>query len=363
MGRWRKIGNATGASRAPAGTGSPVSPDRRFAVGSPSATPRRAGIAVAICAAALSVVPAATPPARAQALSGKPIRIVVPFAAGVSEVAARTVGQRLSERWAQPVIIDPRPGANGIIAAEIVVRAPADGYTLLAGVDGIHSINPHIYRKLPYKAEDFVPIARLVDAPLILITHPSLPVSSVKELVVIARAQPGKLDYSSPGLGNTGHLAGEMFGQMAGVKLVHVPYKGGAQGLTALLSGEVTLMFSNVGNSLQFAQQKRVRVLATTAAKRLRVLPELPTIAELGYPGYEAVTWTGLSAPVGTPREVIAKLGQEVGQILRQPDIADTFHKQGLEPGSGTPESFAREIQAESARYGALVKKINFRID
>lgn len=294
----------------------------------------------------------------------KPVRIVITFAGGAAEIYARVVGQRLNEIWGQPVIIDPRPGANGILATEIVARAAPDGYTLLAGVDGTHTINPSFYRKLPYDAvRDFAPISQIFLAPLIVVVHPSLPVKSMRELAAFARARPGQLTFSSPGTGNSGHLAGELFAIMAGVKLTHVPYKGGAQALVALMSGEVSLLFSNAGNSVPYLKTGKFRALAITTRERIAALRDLPTVAESGFPGFEAGTWTGFFAPAGTPREIVNRIARDVAQVVRRPDVREHMASQGLVAVGNTPEQFGEAMKAETARYAKLIRQLGIRAD
>lgn len=294
----------------------------------------------------------------------KPVRIVVTFAGGAAEIYSRIVGQHLHEMWGQPILVDPRPGANGIIATEIVARAPADGYTLLAGVDGTHTINPSFYRKLSYDAvRDFAPITQIFLAPLIVVVHPSLPVKTVKELAAFAKGRPGDITFASPGTANSGHLAGELFAVMAALKLTHVPYKGGAQALTALISGEVSLLFSNAANSVPFIKTGKFRALAITTRQRVASLPDLPTVAESGFPDYDAGTWTALFAPSRTPREIVAKIARDAAQVIRRPDVSEHMTRQGLVPVGNTPEEFAAIMKTESARYANLIWRLGIRAD
>src|SRR5262245_11655669 len=263
--------------------------------------------------------------AAAQSWPAKPVRLLVPFPPGGGvDFAARIVGKHLADRLGQQVVVENRAGANGIIALEALKNAPADGYTLCAASNGPLVINPSIYLKLPYDpVRDFVAIGRMVDFPLLLVTHPSLPAVSVGEFIALAKAKPGVLTYSSPGIGNGSHLAVELLGSMANVNLLHVPYKGTAPAATALLAGEVVFTMSSIPTVLPHIRAGKLRALAVGNATRLPALQEFPTIAESGVPGYEAFSWAGLIAPAGTPREVVVRLNREIGQILRQKDIVE----------------------------------------
>jgi tripartite-type tricarboxylate transporter receptor subunit TctC len=295
----------------------------------------------------------------------KPVRIVVTFGGGgAAEIYSRLIGQHLTEMWGQQVLADPRPGANGIIATEIVARAPADGYTLLAGVDGTHTINPSFYRKLPYDAvRDFVPLTQMFLAPFIISVHPSMPVKNMKELAAFARARPGEVTFGSAGHGNAGHLAGELFAAMAGIKLTHVPYKGGAPAMTALLSGEIPLLFGNAANAMPLIGSGRLRAIAVSTKQRLPVLPNIPTIAESGFPAFEAGTWTGLFAPARTPPEIVAKIARDAAQVIRRSDVREHMQRAGLIPVGNTPQEFAAVMKVEAARYAELIHKLGIRAD
>jgi tripartite-type tricarboxylate transporter receptor subunit TctC len=295
----------------------------------------------------------------------KPVRIVVTFGGGgAAEIYSRLIGQHLTEMWGPAVLADPRPGANGIIAAEIVARAPADGYTLLAGVDGTHTINPSFYRKLPYDAvRDFAPITQMFLAPLVVSVHPSMSVRNMKELAAFARARPGDVTFSSAGHGNAGHLAGELFAAMAGIKLTHVPYKGGALAMTALVSGEVPVLFGNAANAMPLIGSGKLRALAVTTKQRMSSLPDLPTVAESGFPSYEAATWTGLFAPARTPPDIVAKIARDAAQVIRRQDVREHMTRAGLIPVGNTPEEFTALMKAEAARYAALIQKLGIRAD
>jgi tripartite-type tricarboxylate transporter receptor subunit TctC len=308
----------------------------------------------------LSFVLAACIPlaAGAQAWPAKPIRMLVPFPPGGGvDFAARIVGRHLAERLGQPVLIENRSGANGIIALEALKQAAPDGYTICAVSNGPLVINPGLYLKLPYDPlRDFVAVGRMVNFPLLLVTHPSLPATSVAEFIALAKARPGTLTYSSPGIGNGSHLAVELFASMAGVSLVHVPYKGTAPAATALLAGEVMFTISSIPTVLQQVRAGRLRALGVGNAQRLPALPEFATIAESGLPGYEAFSWAGLIAPAGTPPEVVARLNRETARVLRQKEIVEQLASDGALAAPDTPEEFSAYIRAELAKWAAIVQ-------
>jgi tripartite-type tricarboxylate transporter receptor subunit TctC len=296
--------------------------------------------------------------AAAQSWPAKPVRMLVPFPPGGGvDFAARIVGRHLAERLGQPVVVENRAGANGIIALEALKLAAPDGYTIAAASNGPLVINPSMYLKLPYDPlRDFTAIGRLVDFPLLLVAHPSVPVKSVAELIALAKAKPGTLTYSTPGIGNGGHLSTELFASMAGVSLLHVPYKGTAPAVTALLAGEVSLSLSSIPTVLPHIRAGRLRALAVGNAARLPSLPEIPTIAESGVPGYEAFSWAGLIAPAGTPREVVARLNRDLVQVLGQKELAEQLANDGALPRPSTPEELSAYIKTELAKWAAIVQ-------
>jgi len=276
---------------------------------------------------------------------------------------ARLVGKRLGETLGQPVVVDNRPGAGGVVGAELAAKAPPDGYTLFLGGVGSHAINPNLIENLPYDPiRDFAPVELLAQAPLVLVVHPSVPVRDVAELVVYARSNPGRLNFASNGNGSSSQLAAVMFESMAGIDMVHVPYKGLSPALTDLLSGQVQLMFSSVVAIVPHVKAGKVRGLATTGAKRLALLPELPTIAESGFPGYEASSWYGILAPAGTPRDIVTKLNAELSTALEQPEVRKSLLAEGAEPAGGTPEQFAAHIRAEKERLGKIIRDAKIRL-
>ena len=310
----------------------------------------------ATAAVALSL--ACTSPATlSQTYPTKTVRVVVPFApAGSTDVTARVVAQKLTDAWRQQVIVDNRAGAGGNIGAELVAKAAPDGYTLLLATTGVMAINHRLYRNLPYDAlRDFAPITQIGALPLILIVHPSLPARSVKELIAIAKARPGQLSYASSGVGSATHMTTELFRMMAGIDIVHVPYKGSGQAMVDLIGGQVALAFDQITSSQPQVEAGKLRALAVTSAKRFPSVPKLPTVAEAGLPGYESVSWNGLAAPANTPRDIIHRVQAEVGRALQAPDIKERFFKDGIEGVASTPEQFTAHIRAERAKWEKVV--------
>jgi len=304
-------------------------------------------------------------PACAQAYPTKPIRLVVPFPPGGSlDVVARAIGQKLTEAWGQPVVIDNRPGAGGNIGADLVAKSAPDGYTILEGALSTHAVNVSLYRKMPYDPiKDFAPITLVATTPNVLVLSPTLPVNSVSELVAYAKAHPRALSFGSGSNGSAGHLAGELFKAEAGVDMVHIPYKGGAPALQALLAGDTQLMFDNLANSTPQLKAGRLKALAVTTATRSALIPELPTLAETGLPGFDIYTWWGFMAPAGTPKEIIAKWNAEVTRILATPEMKAFFAQQGAEPAPTTPEQFAALIRSEIPKYAKIVKDSGAKVD
>ena len=299
----------------------------------------------------------------AQTYPAKPIRIVVGFPpGGGNDIIARMVGAKMQETWGQPVVIDNKPGANSIIAAEFVAKSAPDGYTLLVNATGGMSVNPVLYAKLPYDSlKDFVAISMVGSFPLVLVVHPSVPANSVQELVAYAKANPGKLNYSS---GSTAfQVASEMFKQMTGTDLRHIPYKGSAASITAVIAGDVQMTIVDTPPLVPQINAGRVKALAVTSAKRASAMSGLPTIAESGVPGYEMVLWIGVFAPAGTPRDVAGKLNAEVVRIVRLPEIREKLDAMGVEPLGNTQEQMAEWIRREIARYGPVVKAANIKAE
>jgi len=287
----------------------------------------------------------------------KQIRVIVPFpAGGPTDAIARAIGQKLSETWGQPVIVDNRPGAGGNIGTELAAKSPADGYTLFIGTVA-NAINQSLFAKLPFDfVRDFAPVTQNYVTGLILAVHPSLPAHSVKELIAIAKAHPGQLSYSSSGVGGTPHLAGELFNSMAGVKMVHVPYKGSAPAMADLLGGHIQLTFDNMLTVLPQVKAGKLRGLAVTMTTRSPLAPELPTVAEAGLKGFEVKSWNGVVVPTGTPKEIIARLNGEIVRILRQPDLREKFLVQGVELVPTTPEEFGAFIKQDIAKWAKVIQ-------
>jgi len=310
---------------------------------------------VALCAAAAG--------ACAQAYPTKPIRMVVGFPpGGGNDIIARMVGSKMQEAWGEPVLIDNKPGANSIIAAEYVAKSAPDGYTLLVNATGGMSVNPVLYAKLPYDPlKDFVPISMVGIFPLVLVVHPSLPAGSVTELVAYARANPGKLDYSA---GSTAfQVATEMLKQMTGTDIRHIPYKGSAAAIAAVIAGDVQMTIVDTPPLAAQIKAGKVKALGVTSAKRAASMAELPTVAESGVPGYEMVLWIGVFAPAGAPREIVSKLNAEIVRIVRLPDIRAEFAGMGVDPVGNTSEQMAEWIRREIARFGPVVKAANIQAE
>jgi len=303
--------------------------------------------------------------ASAQAYPVKPIRIVVPFPpGGATDILARDVAQKLTEAWGQQVIVDNRPGAGGNIGSELVAHSAPDGYTLEMGTVGTHAINASLYAKMPYDhVKDFAPVILVAGVPNVLVVNNAVPANSVAELIAYAKANPGKLNFASSGNGTSIHLSGELFKVMAGVQMTHIPYKGSAPALQDLLGGQVQLMFDNLPPSLPQIKAGKVRALAVTSLTRAPALPDVPTIAESGLPGFEASSWFGILAPAGTPPAIVAKLNAEIAKWLATPEAKEKLAKQGANAAGGTPEDFAKHIAAETAKWAKVVKDSGAKID
>lgn len=297
-------------------------------------------------------------PGRAEdAYPDKPIRLIVASAiGGASDIVARIVGEKLQQQLGQSVLVEAKPGANGNLAAEFVARAPADGYTLMMGTIGVMAINPFMYKNVRFDPmKDFTPVARLVSFSNLLVVHPSIPVKSVAELIAYAKAHPGRLRYGSPGSGGSPHMAMVVFGQMAGLDLVHVPYKGAAPALNDLMGGHIDMAFSDPLLTLQHARAGKVRALAVSGSKRLASDPGIPTVAEAGVPGYAVSGWLGIVGPAGTPTDRVAKLNVALNNALAMPDVRTKLEAQGSEILPGTSEEFDRFLHAEHDRWKKVV--------
>ena len=308
--------------------------------------------------------PARQPQGGEQTYPSRPIRYIVPQApGGSSDTLARALVQRLGDSLGQQVVVDNRPGATGIIGAEIAARANPDGYTVIQ-VATSHATNPAMQARLPFDAaRDFAPIALLSQQPNLWIVHPSLPVKSIKELIAYAKSKPGQLNFASSGTGGSQHLAGELLKAMTGIEMVHIPYKGSPPALTDLLGGRVLLMSSTMPPALPHIKTGRVRVLAVTSAKRSPALPEAPTVAEAGVPGYEAIAWQGLLAPAGAPRTIITRLNGELLKILSQSDVRNKLTELGYETIGSSPEEFTMYIKTEITKWAKGIKSVGIRAD
>jgi tripartite-type tricarboxylate transporter receptor subunit TctC len=293
-----------------------------------------------------------------------PLKLIVPFPpGGGADAIARNISQKLTEALGQPVVIDNRAGAGGIIGLDAASKAAPDGYTLLMAPSGPMVIHPSLHAKLSYNpSKDFAPISQITTTPLILVVHPSLPVKSVKALIQLAKASPGTLNFASVGKGGSSHLAAEMFMMMTAINMVHVPYKGLTPALTALLSGEVQVMFSGMTMVPQVRSGK-LRPLGVTSAKRSSALPEVPTIAESGVPGYETATWYGMLAPAGTPPAIIERLNREIVKILGVPELRARLAFEGADPVGNSPEEFAEYIRLELARWARTIKQAGIQLE
>jgi len=301
----------------------------------------------------------------AQAYPGKPVRIIVPYSAGGgTDIVARAVGQKLSEAWGQSVIVDNRAGASGMIGAEAVAKAPADGYTLLMATPPEVAVNQHLYGKIGYRPErDFAPITLVAVTPLVIAVHPGVPARNIQELVALARAKPGTLAYATPGTGSTQHLTGEMLMAAAGIQLVHVPYKGAGQSIPDVMGGQVPVGIYGLLTISQQAKAGRLRVLAVTALKRSSTAPDLPTLAESGFPGFDTSLWFGLLAPAGTSQDVIGRVHAETLRALKLPDVVERIASQGADIVGNSPAEFAAFIAAESAKYAGIIRQAGVKLD
>ena len=299
------------------------------------------------------------------AYPAKTIRMIVPSAPGSGpDIMARTIAQKLAEAWGQQVVVEARPGAGGIIGSEAVAKAAPDGYTLIMGNAGSHSVNPGLYKKLPYDPlKDFAPVALVSSAPNILIVHPSLPVKTAKDLIALAKARPGELSFGSGGNGSTAHLSGEMFRTMAGVKIVHVPFKGAPAAVLGVITGEISMAILNLPPALPHVRSGKLKALGVSTAKRSASVPDLPTIAESGLPGYSAGTWYGVLAPAGTPREIILKLNTEIVKNLRNDDMKKRIASDGGEVIGSTPEEFTAVMKTDIAKWAKVVQASGAQVD
>jgi len=303
-------------------------------------------------------------PAAAQNYPNKPIRLVIPFApGGGTDITARAIALKLYEAWGQPVLADNRTGANGTIGVDLAAKAAPDGYTLTM-ISSSHSVNTTLYRKLPYDlVRDLTPITQATTQPYALVVHPSVPAKSLKELMALARAKPGSLNYGSSGTGGLSHLSGAYFANAAGIELVHVPYKGGAPAMSDVIAGQIQMLFSTILQSHAHIKAGRLRAIAVTTKTRSRAEPAIPTMAESGLPGFEVAGWYGVLAPAKTPPQIVAQLNREIVRILRLPEMSDRLAADGSEPVGSSPEEFGAHIRAEIARWRKVVEAAGIRVE
>jgi tripartite-type tricarboxylate transporter receptor subunit TctC len=295
----------------------------------------------------------------------KPIRIIVGFApGGATDLTARLVAQRLTEGWGQPVIVENRPGASGMIGAEFVAKSPPDGYTLVMATQTSHAVAPSLYRKVAYDpVRDFSPITVAASSALLLVLHPSMPPRSVKELIALAKSRPGELSFASGGVGSSPHMAAELLNSMAGIRIVHIPYKGESPGLADVIGGQVPMMFSNLPTSLPHVKSGKLKALAVSGARRSVLAPEFPTVAETGLPGFEVLTWFGLFAPAAVAKDLIVKLNAEIVRSLNHPEVRAKIAALGLEIVANSPDEFAAYLQSEIVKWAKVVKDSGARAD
>jgi tripartite-type tricarboxylate transporter receptor subunit TctC len=298
------------------------------------------------------------------AYPAKPVRLIIAYAAGGgTDTVGRVFAQKLTEGLGRQVIVDNRPGANGNIATEIAVNSPPDGYTMIMGNIGPIGVNPHLYKLAFDPMRDLAPVTLIATAPLLVVVHPSLPVNSLKDLVALAKRQPGKLSYSSAGVGSSNHLAGALFNIEAGVDVVHIPYKGAAPALVDLIAGQVQLSFQTLPSVSPNVRAKRLKPLVITSRKRAASFPDIPTSAESGLPGFEVSAWYSFLVPTGTPRAVIERLNAETLKALKQKDVIERLQVEGADVAGTTPEEFAEFMRAETAKWGRVVKLSGMKAD
>jgi len=314
---------------------------------------------------AMSVLLGASSAVYSQNYPTKPIRMIVPATpGGAADTLSRTVAQKLSEAWGFPVVVENRGGAAGIIGAEAAARSPNDGYTLMMGSAGGITIHPSLYPKLPYDpVKDFTPVVMVANSPLILVVHPSVPAKTVMELIQLAKRKPGELNFGSAGVGSTQHLSGELLKSMANIDMKHIPYKGSAPASVDLLAGRISVMFENMLSMIPSIKEGTVRAIALTGSSRSPTMPDLPTVAESGVPGFAVVGWYGIVVPTGTDPAIVKKLNTEINRILKLPEVGVRLTSLGTEPVGGTSEEFANRIKVDTAKWRKLIKDSDIHIE
>ena len=325
----------------------------------------RAGAAALLLAALVSGTALLSGTALAQPYPTKPVRIIVPVATGgIADYYARVIGAKLLDAWGQPVLVENRAGGGGNIGADVVAKAPPDGYALVMGFVGSHAVNQFLFAKMPYDTmRDFAPVAMVIEAEGILAVHPSLPVNSVQELIALARAKPGSLSYASGGVGTASHLAGELFKSMTKTFMVHIPYRGNAPALADLIGGQTQLTFATLPTAIPHVRAGKLKGIAVIGSTRSAAAPQLPTIAESGVAGFAVNNWIGLFAPAGTPPEIVRRLNTEVMRIMQLPDITRRMEVEGERHTPNTPEQFAQFVRGEAAKWGKVVKEAGLKAE
>lgn len=324
-----------------------------------------ARIVAAACIHVSAVAVSSAASAATQHYPERPIRLIVPFAPGGSnDILARTLAQQLTTRLGQTVVVDNRAGAGGIIGVETAAKATPDGYTLVMGHIGTHAVNPALYPKLPYDAiRDFTAIAPVASSPNILLVHPAVPASTVKELVALARSKPAQLNYASGGVGGSTHLSAELFKMMTGTDFVHVPYKGGGPALIGIIAGEVAMLFNNIVSATPHVRSGKVRALGITSRQRSPVAPDLPTLAESGVPGYEVVSWYGVLGPAGMPLPIVSQLNRAITTTMTAESMRSRLASEGVDVLSASPAQFAEYVRSEVAKWGKVVRQAGIRAE
>jgi len=319
-------------------------------------------IVLALLCAAIAAVPLAS---QAQSYPTKPIRVIVPYPpGGTSDILARSIGQKLSETLGQPVVVENKPGANGNVGADLVAKAAPDGYTLLLADIGALAISPSVYPTLPFDpAKDFAPVTMVAYSPHILVVHPAVPAATVQELVALAKSKPGKLNFAISGVGGAPHLAGVEFALRTGIDWAYIPYKGGSQAIADVAGGQADVTLNGMLATYPLVQGGKLKLLAVSSAKRMSAIPNVPTIAESGLPGFETGSWQGVVAPAGTPRDVVAKLNAEIAKIVTSAEMRERLSVQGADVRTNTPDEFSTFIKNEKARWAKVVKDANVKIE